>query len=286
MRNFSPSTGRPARHLRNELLAQFHYSETMSKPLQQVRVTAVSHDVAGITSIDFDPGLAPRSHVDDHVKILLPPRGASYDSPVPIPAPTGPAPLLRTYTRRRYDPATGAWGIDVLDLGHGGPGASWASAVRPGDRVTVRGPGGHWQMPEHPGTVWMVGDAVALPAISNALDELPADAEAVVLIEAGHHSYPLPRRPGARIVEVPVTPDGSALVDAVRRLETPRGPWWAFVHGQADMIRPLRRHLRIERGLPKERLLLSAYWIAGRDAEGWRGMKPAFNRAMEAESGD
>lgn len=257
----------------------------MPKPLHRARVTAVSREM-GVNSIDFAPGLAPRSHVDDHVKILLPPPGAPYTSPVPIPVPGSPAPLLRTYTRRRYAPATGSWGIDVLDLAHGGPGSDWASTVEPGDEVTVRGPGGHWQMPEHPGTVWMVGDAVAIPAISNALEELPADAEAVVLLEGGRRSYPLPERPGAQIVDVPVTPDGSALVDAVRGMETPRQPWWAFVHGQAGMIRPLRRHLRMERGLARQRLLLSAYWIAGRDAEGWRVMKPGFNRAMEAESGD
>ncbi|MDN6427501.1 MAG: hypothetical protein L0K25_09970, partial [Acidipropionibacterium jensenii] len=81
----------------------------MAKSIQQVRVTAVTRQVPGVVSIDFEPGgLSPRVFVDDHVKILLPPRGASYDSPVPLPAPTGPAPLRRTYTRRRYDPATGA----------------------------------------------------------------------------------------------------------------------------------------------------------------------------------
>lgn len=286
MKSSSPSTGRSEQYLCNESLAQFDYSDPMPKPLHRARVTAVFHDIPGVTSIDFAPGLAPRSHVDDHVKILLPPPGAPYRSPVPIPAPGSPAPLLRTYTRRRYDPATGAWGIDVLDLGHGGPGSAWAGSVRPGDEVTVRGPGGHWQMPEHPGTVWMVGDAVAMPAISNALEALPAGSRAVVLLEGGGRSYPLPERPEARIVDIPVTSGGSALVDAVRRLRTPDQPWWAFAHGQAEMIRPLRRHLRIERGLARERLLLSAYWIAGRDAEGWRGMKPEFNRAMEAESGD
>jgi NADPH-dependent ferric siderophore reductase len=264
----------------------------MSKPMHQVRVAAVSREVPDVVSIDFEPGgLAARECVDDHVKILLPPPGADHGAPVPLDLPSDPpsraaAPLMRTYTRRRVDPATGAWGIDVFLFPHGGPGARWAASTRAGDVVTVRGPGGHWRMPEHPGTVLMAGDTVALPAISNALEALPADASAFVLVEEGPHDYPLPRHPGARILRVGSSRGGEALVDAVRDLDAPSGEWWAFVHGQADMVRPLRRHLRLERGLPKDHLLLSAYWISGRDAEDWRAMKSDFNREMDAESGD
>ncbi len=260
----------------------------MSKPLHQVRVAAISRAVPDIVSIDFEPGgLAARTHVDDHIKILLPPAGADYAVPVPLELPgDAAAPLLRTYTRRRFDPATGAWGIDVFLFSHTGPGSRWATSLKVGDVATVRGPGGHWQMPAHPGTVLMVGDTVALPAISNALEALPADASAIVLVEEGPHDYPLPSHPGARIITVGRSRGGEALVDAVRGLDTPAGPWWAFVHGQGDMVRPLRRHLRLERGLPKDRLHLSAYWISGRDAEAWRAIRPDFNKAMVAESGD
>lgn len=265
---------------------------TMSKPMHQVRVTAVSRDTPDVVSIDFEPGgLTARECVDDHVKILLPTPGDGYRTPVPSDPPTvppsgAPAPLLRTYTRRRFDPSTGAWGIDVFLFPHGGPGARWAASARVGDVVTVRGPGGHWRMPERPGTVLMVGDTVALPAISNALEALPADASAIVLVEEGPHDYPLPHHSGVQILRVKSSRGGEALVEAVRSLGAPSGEWWAFVHGQADMVRPLRRHLRLERGLPKDHLLLSAYWISGRDAEDWRAMKSEFNREMEAESGD
>ncbi|GEM_PF-71667 len=277
----------------------------MSKPMHQVRVAAISKDLPGIISIDFDGDLLdadggrtaaphssrlePRRCVDDHVKIVLPgPDGqAGADSPEASgPSGSGTSPLLRTYTRRRYDPATGAWGIDIFVFPHGGPGSSWAAGLAVGDVVTVRGPGGHWQLPADPGTVLMVGDPVAQPAIANALEALPQGARAIVLLEEGPHRYPLPERPGAEIQMVPSSPGGSALVEAVRRVPTPAGPWWAFVHGQADMVRPLRRHLRVERGLPKDHMNLSAYWISGGDAEAWRAMKSAFNRQMIADSGD
>lgn len=259
----------------------------MAKPLHRARVAQVRHDLPGVVSIDVEPGDLPaRDSVDDHVKIVLPPPGAPWSTPMPDPLPQdAPAALLRTYTRRRVG-ADGSWGIDVLLLDHDGPGRRWALGVRPGDPIDVRGPGGHFAMPEHPGTVWMVGDEVAMPAIANALEALPADAHAEVVLVRGAVDYPLPHHDGARITRVEPSVSGITLVDAVRSLPTPTGDLLAFVHGQAAMVRPLRHHLRVERGLPRDRVLLSAYWFAGRDADDWRRIKPAFVASMEAESGD
>lgn len=259
----------------------------MAKPLHRTHVREIRRDHPDVISIDMEPcGMPAPTTVDDHVKIVLPPPGASWHTPVPDPLPDDQAaPLLRTYTRRRVRP-DGGWGIDVLLFDHGGPGNVWARGLQVGDAVDVRGPGGHFPMPRDPGTIWMVGDDVALPTIANALAELPSTSRAVVVVEEGHHDYPLPDHPGSEVVRVPVSPGGLALVEAVADLPDPTGTWWAFVHGQAAMVRPLRRHLRVERGLDRDRLALSAYWIAGRDAEAWRAMKSEFTRTMEAESGD
>ena len=68
----------------------------------------------------------------------------------------------------------------------------------------------------------------------------------------------------------------------------PEGDVEAFVHGNAEMVRPLRRYLLGERGLPREHLSVSGYWRSGMTDEGWRASKREFNAAMEAEveSGD
>jgi len=84
-------------------------------------------------------------------------------------------------------------------------------------------------------------------------------------------------------VATPRAPDG--IVATVQGLDLPQNTH-AFVHGEAAMVRPMRRHLRLERGLPRDRIHPSAYWFAGRDADGWRAIKQDFNRSMDAESGD
>ncbi|MGK2309665.1 siderophore-interacting protein [Cutibacterium sp. V947] len=128
-----------------------------------------------------------------------------------------------------------------------------------------------------------VADAVALPAVANALAALPESARATVVLVDGHHHYPLPGDDRITIVTVPR--DLAGIVATVGDLDLPADVH-AFVHGEAAMVRPMHRHLRLERGLPKERVQLSAYWFAGRDADGWRAMKQDFNRSMAAESGD
>jgi hypothetical protein len=52
----------------------------------------------------------------------------------------------------------------------------------------------------------------------------------------------------------------------------------AFVHGEAGLVKELRRHLRIERGLPLEQLSISGYWRLGVDDDGGRASKSEWNR--------
>ncbi|GAB6893598.1 hypothetical protein JCM18909_2475 [Cutibacterium acnes JCM 18909] len=94
---------------------------------------------------------------------------------------------------------------------------------------------------------------------------------------------PSPLTDRVTVVTAPRGPDG--IVATVQGLDLPQNTH-AFVHGEAAMVRPMRRHLRLERGLSRDRIHLSAYWFAGRDADGWRAIKQDFNRSMEAESGD
>lgn len=166
---------------------------------------------------------------------------------------------------------------------HRGPGTQWSQAVQPGDQVAVRGPGGHWQTPDDICHLLAVADTVALPAVANTLATLPISARATIVRVNSHHDYPLPLTDRVTVVTAPRDPDG--IVATVQGLDLPQNTH-AFVHGEAAMVRPMRRHLRLERGLPRDRIHLSAYWFAGRDADGWRAIKQDFNRSMDAESGD
>ena len=157
----------------------------MAKNQCLARIREVRHDIPDVISIAFDPcGMPPITSVDDHIKIVLPSDGSDLRQPVRDDA---VQPLLRTYTRRRWF-EDGSWGIDVLQFGpesgaeaHHGPGTQWSQTVQPGDQVAVRGPGGHWQIPDDISHLLAVADAVALPAVANALAALPKSAEATAV---------------------------------------------------------------------------------------------------------
>jgi hypothetical protein len=56
-----------------------------------------------------------------------------------------------------------------------------------------------------------------------------------------------------------------------------------FVHGEASVVREIRRHLVLDRGLAREALSASGYWKLDEDDETWRARKADFNRQADAE---
>jgi NADPH-dependent ferric siderophore reductase len=73
------------------------------------------------------------------------------------------------------------------------------------------------------------------------------------------------------------------LVRAVIAAGVPDGVVEAFVHGNADMVKPLRRFLFFDAGLDRTRVSISGYWRTGLNEDGWQSSKHEFNAAMEAE---
>jgi hypothetical protein len=45
----------------------------------------------------------------------------------------------------------------------------------------------------------------------------------------------------------------------------------------------LRRHLRLDRGLPMAQLSISGYWRRGMNEDGWQSSKPEWNAEVERE---
>ena len=78
-------------------------------------------------------------------------------------------------------------------------------------------------------------------------------------------------------------PVGEALVAAVRELEFPEGEVQAFVHGEAGFVKEIRRHLRLERGIPLAQLSISGYWRLGQNDDAWRAVKREWNEQVERE---
>ncbi|MEV5709300.1 siderophore-interacting protein [Actinoallomurus sp. NPDC052274] len=237
-------------------------------------------------------GFPVGAYTDHYVKILFPVPGVNYPEPFDMEAvhrdlPRDQWPRQRTYTVRSWDAEARELAIDFVYHGDHGLAGPWAAGVKPGEEVLFLGPGGGYAPSEKADWHLLVGDESALPAIAASLERLPEDATARVFVEVAgaEDEVPLASPGDARIVWLhrDTGEVGAALVEAVQNLEFPPGEVHAFVHGEAEFVKRLRRHLRIERGLSMDRLSISGYWRRGADDEGWRASKAEWNRRIEEE---
>ncbi|MGP3966814.1 siderophore-interacting protein [Streptomyces sp. 6N223] len=229
---------------------------------------------------------------DHYVKLLFPPPGVRYPEPFDLrrvreELPRDQWPVTRTYTVRSWDPHADEMAVDFVVHGDEGLAGPWAAGARPGDEIMFLGPGGGYA--PAPDADWhlLAGDESALPAIAASLAAMPEDATVHAFIEVAgpEEEQKLTAPPAARITWLhrDGARVGAALVAAVRGLTAPPGRVQAFVHGEAGWVRELRRHLRVERAIPRERLSISGYWRLGFDEDGWQASKREWNAQVEAE---
>lgn len=208
-----------------------------------------------------------------HVRVLIPPRGrepvwpnVGLDSRVIWPEGED-ALAKRTYTIRAIDHARGELDIDVV-LHDESPGSIWAREAKAGDRIGLLGPGGGDVIPAD----WylLCGDETALPAIARIAEELPSSARASIVIEVADAAE---QQDIASQAAIDVTwlhrkgaPAGSTdlLAQAVRDIVLPdQGTPFVFAGCEQAAARAIRKHLRTEKQLPKDRHLVAAYWRRG-----------------------
>ena len=208
---------------------------------------------------------------DDHVKLFFPADGGR----LPVPATGGPSglrwpedeprPAARDYTPRRFDSAS----LVVDFVLHGdGPAASWARSAASGDVIGQGGPRGSRVVSDDFDWYLLAGDETAIPAIARRLEELPASATAIVIVEIASARERFGFETEAELdlswLERGDAPAGSTrlLDDAIADLPLD-GDGYAWVAAEADTARRLRSHLRTERGLPQEFSRVTGYWKLG-----------------------
>ncbi|QNP62434.1 siderophore-interacting protein [Streptomyces genisteinicus] len=250
------------------------------------------HMVRVVFALDPETAVDIGEFTDHYVKLLFAPDGVSYPEPFDIDRireelPREQWPANRTYTVRSWDAAHREMAIDFVVHGDEGLAGPWAARARAGETMHFLGPGGGYA-PE-PAADWhlLAGDESALPAIAASLERMPAGARVHAFVEVA----------GPEEEQKIVTPDGvevtwlhrgdrapgEALVAAVKELEFPAGEVSAFVHGEAGSVKELRRLLRLDHGIPKERLSISGYWRLGKTDEDWRAIKREWNEQVERE---
>ncbi len=236
---------------------------------------------------DLDRFPAPE-HADAYVKFVFPVPGVEYPRPLDLKAvraqlPPEHLPHTRSITVRRWDPVQRELTVDFVVHGAAGYAGPWAAQVQPGDEALLLPPGGAYT--PDPQAAWhlLAGDESALPAIAAALERIPQTARVHALVELGDDGDRVAltdsrvtwlSREGGAV--------GSALVPAVHALDF-SDDVHAFVHGEAGFVKELRRFLRVDRHVPRERLSISGYWRVGVDDEGWRAQKPEWKREAAAQ---
>lgn len=231
-------------------------------------------------------------YTDHYVKLLFAPHGCDYRWPfdpdgMRATEPSERWPVTRTYTVRAYDADRNEMTIDFVVHGDEGLAGPWAAAAQPGDQIGFFGPGGAYAPDESADCHLFVGDESAVPAIATALDRLGGTARAVVYVEVAGSAdeLVLSASPDVEVVWVhrQGRPYGDALAETVRAAGVPAGEVQAFVHGNAEMIRQLRRYLFSEVGFNRQRISMSGYWRTGQTEDGWQAGKRSFNAQLEAE---
>ncbi|MFG2498996.1 siderophore-interacting protein [Streptomyces sp. NPDC048441] len=270
---------RPARKAPKLHTAQVVRTERLTPHMQRVVL-------GGEGLAEFTTG----GSTDHYVKLLFDAEGVTYPEPFDIQRireefPRDQWPVTRTYTVRSWDPQARELAVDFVIHGDEGLAGPWARSVEPGTTIRFNGPGGGYA--PDAGADWhlLAGDESALPAIAAALEALPEGARAYAFVEVADADEEQKISSAAEIewLHRGQRPVGEALVEAVRSLDFPAGDMQAFVHGEAGFVKELRRYLRVEREVPRERLSISGYWRLGHNEDGWQASKRDWNAQVEAE---
>lgn len=245
---------------------------------------------------DFTDSYVKLVFVDDDIDVAELPQPLMLDSFAGLPPEKQPP--VRTLTVRRVDEEAREIVIDMVTHGEHGVAGQWAAKAEPGQPIYLMGPSGAYA--PDPTADWhlLAGDESALPAISAALEALPADAVGKVFIEVAGPDDEIPltapesvevnwvyRGGRADLVPEDRAGDHAPLIEAVTTTPWLGGQVQVFIHGEAQAVmHNLRPYIRKERGVEaKWASSISGYWRRGRTEELFREWKKEL---AQAESGD
>ena len=229
----SPTTLRRIERVRHEL---------KRRNLTVTHVEQLTPNFRRITFTDESLGDFVSAAFDDHIKVFV-------DD------------ARRDYTPRSFDNAARELVIEFALHGEG-PAAEWAAQAAPGHTLAIGGPKGSMIVPLDYDWHLLVGDETAFPAVARRLEQLPAGARAIVILQATDAAD---RRAFASAADVDLTwvETDAQLLAAVRSLALPAGDGYAWCAGEAACMAALRRELVDVKGHPRESIRAAAYWKRG-----------------------
>ncbi|MBX3144678.1 MAG: siderophore-interacting protein [Trueperaceae bacterium] len=192
-------------------------------------------------------------------------------------APDAERPTMRyvTVSARRHGGSHGSE-IDVDVVLHGSPGepgtgplSNWAQSVEPGETVGILDQGVIFKPDQVEGSVILIGDETAVPAVAGILRSLPPGTRGEAFLE-------VPQRADVQALHVPegveltwlprsesdaeAHPGESVLAAGRRALELSAGHPYVYAAGESRMAKALGVALRDEFEWPQHRFTTVGYW--------------------------
>jgi NADPH-dependent ferric siderophore reductase len=267
----STTSARPSRPAGQQALLQVRGREQIS-----------SHTVRLVAGGDGFDDFRTNDFTDKYVKIIFVDRSLGLVPPYDLAElreslPPEQRPVTRTYTVRRVDEAAKELTIDFVVHGADGIAAPWATGAQPGDLIALSGAGGAYRPSTEVDWHLFAGDESALPAISSALEVLPADARGIAYLETSDDSERLDLTPPAGIdVRWLHRPQPGSqpqiLADAVANGAWPTGNVGVFAHGERESMKAVRAAVKPRLG-EHDQLSLSGYWAYGRTEDAFQSEK-------------
>ncbi|WP_108398169.1 siderophore-interacting protein [Devosia submarina] len=216
-------------------------------------------------------GFASAGHAD-HIKAFFFPDGVEpHTAPIGergAEFAPGEKPEMRDYTPRYWDVAKGTLELDFVLHGDG-PASSWAAQAEIGQKLVIGGPRGSLVVPAAFDWYLLVGDETALPAIGRRIEELPAGARVVAIIEVADQAEEQRFETQTDLDLIYCHRNGLAagttdlLLQAVKRQAFPSGTAYAYIAGESSISKAVRAHLTEERGFNPEYVKAAGYWLLG-----------------------
>lgn len=182
--------------------------------------------------------------------------------------PGGERPALRTFTPLRFDAETGRIELEVVRH-PGGVVSGWAETAGPGDRAAISGPGRGWELDRSVGTLHLLGDETALPAIGQLI-ELTDPSVAITVdieVETDEAIQRLPGRTGVEAawhVRGADDAPGATLVRAATSITDVDADVHIWAAGEAASMQAIRKHCFDALGLSRSQTTIRGYWKPAR----------------------
>ncbi|MGO2128919.1 MAG: siderophore-interacting protein [Pseudoalteromonas prydzensis] len=213
----------------------------------------------------------PVDQLGAYVKVLLPHYGQE-EVEIDLKA-ANPAPK-RSYTIRAIDPVKHTITLDFVVNQHRGIATDWAKQAKLGDKLAIAGPGPKKLDDFSQSQYLMIADLTSVNAINGYLQQLPASANVDVFIHIADSQDiitldTIEAHTNHRINWLVTTQPQTELLEQITHcLEQYTDTPIIFMGLEAALVRTIQNLAKEQFAVPSARIVCSAYWKRGIDADG------------------